>query len=414
MSESTSSLPRDADSLRDAHAAGERNFTGIRLDGAQLGSASLTESNFERALMRDADLCGATLIETSFVGATLNRTLFRDAKLWAADMERASVHGCDFSAAAMVGVVLKSADLREAKLVAANLSGANLTKANLSKASLLSADLNGANLLGADLTSTLIMEADLVDAKLWDAHLVDTDLRNSSLADASMVGARLDGVDFTGANLRGLDLSNATLSNVRVVASPTVLKSALGCRIDYDTYVRSKWTPDDLAAWVDAGAELIERERFPADALASSQGAGLTIFVDGAVTGFDRFAVEAVLFSVLGRASLCQAVESVVFTDGGFIRVAKAHPAALEAVAEGLANRVWRSEVPHLEGLLRLPDIFERLEQLSKRITRMELRGREVIDQNSQTSPGFDVDRAPAETAPRRRPLQTLRTWSVN
>ncbi len=409
-------LPNDANDLRAAHAAGERNFSGVRIDGAQLAGVDLTESNFERARMKDTDLCRATLIETSFVGATLSRSLFRDAKLWAADLERANLFGCDFSGAAMVGVVLKSADMRETKMMGASLSGANMSKANLTNASLINADLSGANLLGAELHGTLVMEADLANAKMWDAQLVDTDFRNASLLDASMIGARLERADLTGANLRGLDLSGCILLGAKVLASPTLLRSASGCRIDFDTYTASGWGPDELAEWVEAGAELIDRDRFPPEALARARGAGLTIFVSGMPAPFDRFVIDAVAFCLLGLHTDCQVVEAIPLSEGGFLRITCADGESLELLGEALSRHIWRREdPPHLQGLLRMPDVFDGLERLALRIVRMELRGSDEIDLNAQTAPGPEIDSASssADREPGRPRMVTLRTWTA-
>ncbi len=109
------------------------------------------EDGGERANLRGANLCNATLC---------------DAKLRGADLVNANLAG---------------ADLRGANLCDANLSGADLVNANLAGADLSGADLCVANLRGADLRGADLSGADLCVASLRGADLRGADLDYSCL-----------------------------------------------------------------------------------------------------------------------------------------------------------------------------------------------------------------------------------------
>lgn len=394
--------PNDEKELARLYAEGVRNFAGLKLSGADLVDANLADVNLDRCSLGGADMSGASLIEASLIGARLTRAHFRGAKLWAAVLDKANLVSTDFGTASLVAASMKNVELRDARLVGANMSGANLLGANLSGSHLIGADLGGANLLGANLSECLAMEADLSGCKMWQASLDGADLRNAILSGASMIGVRLSGTNLLGADLGGVDLSDALLEGTRIDAAPDDVGSATRCSIDAATYFASAWDPYTLAAWVDAGAVLRDPENFPPEAVdfVRSRGEGLTLYFRAPLETFDRFLVDAVIFTVLGPDTLARAVEVVPLEARGFVRILAETNVELEALGEAFSTRVWaRDDPPFMQGLLRLPAVYESLERMSLRLDRIELRGQRSDDSTS----------APA--ADEARPLTTIRRW---
>jgi hypothetical protein len=107
-----------------AYAAGQRNFSGVDLEGADLDDANLSGANLEDAYLPGAQLVGANLSGANLSGANLECTN-------------------------LLGANLSGANLKIANLLDANLSNANLKGANLAFVNLLGANLSGASLHNA-------------------------------------------------------------------------------------------------------------------------------------------------------------------------------------------------------------------------------------------------------------------------
>jgi uncharacterized protein YjbI with pentapeptide repeats len=153
----------DASELLARYAAGERDFCGIALSGADLSGADLC----------GADLCGANLSEANLTTANLTT----------ADLTGAILCGANLCGAILCEANLTTADLTEAILCDAYLYRAILCDAYLNGAILIYAYLEGANLNGANLNG-----ANLSDANLNGANLFEVDLTNANLS-----GAKIDG-----------------------------------------------------------------------------------------------------------------------------------------------------------------------------------------------------------------------------
>ncbi len=126
-----------------AYAAGDRDFRGANLTGADLRDAILT----------GADLSGANLRRADLRFVALARADLRDAILMGADLRSVDFTGADFTGAILTGANLTGAWLQGADLTGADLSGADLSGAVLRGANLTGANLTGANLRWANLTS---------------------------------------------------------------------------------------------------------------------------------------------------------------------------------------------------------------------------------------------------------------------
>jgi len=107
---------------------------GQDLRDVDLSGATLRDSSFKRADLSGANLTGADARRVKFVSTVLHETTFDNANLVRADLTKAELQGAS----------LRHADLTSARLFRANLSGADLTGAELDGADLLHADLSEA------------------------------------------------------------------------------------------------------------------------------------------------------------------------------------------------------------------------------------------------------------------------------
>ena len=141
-------------------------------------------------------------------------------KLDGAELGNASLRYITLSGAALDGAILENADLRNTYLSGIDLggsylSGADLRGADLKGASLVNAQLQpkdwlslgSADLRGADLSRADLSGADLRGTTLGDAKLVNADLQRKDAR--GLEGANLGGADLTGADLTGANLSGA-------------------------------------------------------------------------------------------------------------------------------------------------------------------------------------------------------------
>ena len=147
----------------------------------KLSKVSLSFANLRGADLSEADLSEAGLFETNFNGAILNDAQMTRADLRGAYMCRTELVAADLSESNLQGV-----NLSKSGMLRANLSKANLNNANLSKSFLANTCLNE-----ADLSKTDLRTANLSGANLSNANLTGADLSNSNLDNAIMTGARV-------------------------------------------------------------------------------------------------------------------------------------------------------------------------------------------------------------------------------
>ena len=269
------------------YTEGDRDFTGINLNEANLSRINLSQSilrgaslfvtnisgaNLSEANLSEANLNVARLSSTNLSRAILNGATLNVANLVRADLSAAQLIGaslirselvrCELSKANFSGANLTEADLREVKLTQANLSGANLSGANLRGASAASANFQGANLHGADLTKAELSgvnfsKADLRQACLQQVDLCGADLSGANLKWADLSGANLNGADlsdskFSGANLNGADLRNTNLANASLVHAD----------LTETNLINADWVGADLRGATLTGAKVYLVPRF--------------------------------------------------------------------------------------------------------------------------------------------------------
>jgi uncharacterized protein YjbI with pentapeptide repeats len=157
-----------------------------QLEVLKAGGGQWLQTIFERGLVRQWAMTGATLAD-----ARLERLRLTAPILSGADLRRA---------------VLDDAQLREPKLDGADLEGASLKRAVFRYG-----DLSGAKLVAAELGSALLLGVKLDGADLGDAGLEVAQLRRGSARKTRFVGARMGGATFADADIAGADFTRADL-----------------------------------------------------------------------------------------------------------------------------------------------------------------------------------------------------------
>ena len=243
-----------------------KNLTKVKLENKSFGNCNLnltktilsgldlSEFNFTRAILNEAnldnsDLYLADLSGVKFQNASFKNVDLRKANLLQVDLTGANLTGADLSYSDLRNADLSGANLSNAKLVNANLAMACLKKANFNNADFTKAnlrsdtpdkryshnnnqynfiDLKNANLEGAIFKGTLYDESTRFpiefDPKKAGAYLIapgvsleQADLSNTDLRGANLAGANLYKANLTGANLSQANLSGANLSQATII-----------------------------------------------------------------------------------------------------------------------------------------------------------------------------------------------------
>ena len=269
------------------YTEGDRDFTGINLNEANLSHINLSQSmlkgasfcvtNISGANLSDSDLTEANLnvarlSSTNLTRAILNRANLNVANLVRADLTAAQLIGASLIRGELIraeltqtnfsGANLNEADLREVKLTQANLSGANLSGANLRGASAKDANFEAANLHGADLTKAELKgvnfsNADMRQASLQQVNLSGANLSGANLKWADLSGANLSGADFSDAKLNGANLNLADLSNTNLANASLVHADLTEANL-----INADWVGADLTGATLTGAKLYLVPRF--------------------------------------------------------------------------------------------------------------------------------------------------------
>lgn len=266
---------------------GERDFTGINLNEANLSRINLSQANLSDASLCVTNLSAADLSSTNLSRANLNVARLSQANLQGANLSRATLNVANLVRADLTDAVLVEALAIRSELIRARLNNANLTKANLSGADLREArvgqanfflaNLSGANLRGvsgasvnlqkadlrrASLVKANLPKADLSHAEMRQANLTYADLRQANLTGANLRwadlrGADLSGADLSGANLSGANLSGANLNRVRLCKA-----SLVHVDLTQVNLIKADWMGADISGATLTGAKLYEVPRF--------------------------------------------------------------------------------------------------------------------------------------------------------
>jgi len=138
--------------LLERYAAGERDFTGVKLFGIRLMDKVLRGIILKEADLRDAYFDWSTLSYADLSYADL-----RGSHLGEASLGRANLEGVDLSHAVFGQTTLREANLSHAKLERAILTETSFDKANLSYANFTGAiDFNIRRCKGAIFCETIM------------------------------------------------------------------------------------------------------------------------------------------------------------------------------------------------------------------------------------------------------------------
>jgi len=201
-----------------------------KLSNPNFGKAILAEANLSKADLRNANLTGAVLYKAILRGADLREAYLTGADLTSADLNEANLSGAyldyaDFFLAFVNDADLSKADLSKARLQGAQLQRADLREANLREACLGSTKLEKANLSGANLMEAYLAGADLAYANLSGANLYGADLANAFAFGANLTGANFERAilvdtcftraDLTGCRIYGISAWDLTLDKAK-------------------------------------------------------------------------------------------------------------------------------------------------------------------------------------------------------
>ncbi len=208
----------------------QTRMAGARLSGASLAAVLMQHADLGGALLDDADLRGAGVVDTVLDGAEL-----RGARL-----DSASLPAANLSGQVLEDTVFAGADLTETLLRGADLSGANFDQARLdavdfsgSRTTREPFRANGTSLRQVRADGAQWRDADLGSSNLSGLVADDVDWRGASLDNITMSGGRISG-DLREASLRGADLRDVDLFEIR--ATGITLEDARLERVEIDGF----------------------------------------------------------------------------------------------------------------------------------------------------------------------------------
>jgi Pentapeptide repeats (8 copies) len=120
--------------LYESHLIASNTKACIKLRGADLRGADLSNFHLDGADFREANFCGANLNGVNFNGALLCGVSFCHANLNGATLRGADLNRADLSSATLHGASLERAKLTHANLIDTSLFQTDFTRADLSEA----------------------------------------------------------------------------------------------------------------------------------------------------------------------------------------------------------------------------------------------------------------------------------------
>jgi uncharacterized protein YjbI with pentapeptide repeats len=169
------------------------DFRGVRLGGFDLRKAVMNEADFCGADLTGANMTGGTFQRATFNDALLSDVVAIDAKFLNANFVNTTFSGADlgrahFGGANMGRTNFTGADLRRVKMMFASISFAKMRRARLNNA-----HLAGCRFMNTDLTDATLVKADLTFAQLIASTLERADLTGCSVYGISVWDVKLDG-----------------------------------------------------------------------------------------------------------------------------------------------------------------------------------------------------------------------------
>lgn len=226
--------------LRDARLDGaDLSHAVLRmcdLGGVQAGGITARAARLENCRAEAITLDGADLGEASLCDTELNRASLRRTNLRGADLSGTSLRGADLSGADLRGANLEDADLRGADLRGANLEDADLRGADLRGAILDDARMDGTELYGAQRDEQAQVQGEAIAPMVAELY---RNLGGTRTIDPSLIAA-LDqrlGTTQPLSRVRELQLTNTATAVVQALESlgiDTVMSAAMSLVDDDD------------------------------------------------------------------------------------------------------------------------------------------------------------------------------------
>jgi uncharacterized protein YjbI with pentapeptide repeats len=205
----------NAEEFLQRYKDGERNFSGVDLQGAELGHAvfedvDLSNSNLENANLRwtelgNVNLSGSNLRNIYLEGAQWYRLRIREVNMSGAQLDHTNIENCDLTASVFNSLYAFQSCMDECELAGSVFNDADLHEFSFRKSDLTNSDMSGAILedLGwyqANFSNVNLSQC-LVGAALDNVNLENANLRQSILS--------FYGEEFSGLNLKGSDWTGA-------------------------------------------------------------------------------------------------------------------------------------------------------------------------------------------------------------
>ncbi|MDQ0024354.1 uncharacterized protein YjbI with pentapeptide repeats [Variovorax paradoxus] len=209
-------------------APGERNFSGMRLIGADLSGMDLRGADFSGASLEDANLDAALLDDANFNSAVLARARLSRTSLINATFKNANLGGANCEFANFSGADLGGAHCEKTRFKSCNMANTQFDQTRLAETELSQCDFRGSDWQqvfltqlrmdgmafgGASFNQVVWLECTLQDVSFVNATLVRCGFVTTDCSGAvDFSDARIDGSSFAhGSSLAGAGFRRATL-----------------------------------------------------------------------------------------------------------------------------------------------------------------------------------------------------------
>jgi uncharacterized protein YjbI with pentapeptide repeats len=230
-------------------APDQRDFTGLRLVGADLSGMDLRGANFCGASLEDANLDGALLTDANFNGAVLARARLSRASLMNATFKNANLGGAQCEFTNLAGADLSMALCDKARFASCNMANTLFDQTRLTESELSQCDFRGSDwhqvfltqlrmdgmaFDGASFNQVVWLECTLRDVRFVNATLVRCGFVTTDCSHAvDFSDARLDGSSFAhGSSLAGAVFRRATLKQCGLRTTPLPRADLGDARLD--------------------------------------------------------------------------------------------------------------------------------------------------------------------------------------
>lgn len=389
----TGAAPQDKRAmLLQSYQDGNRDFSGLQLDGIDLSRCNLEGIDLSKATLvganlNSANLRGANLSEANCSKAVLSRANLSEADISRANMSDADLVGADLRkslarAAAFTHALLLRARFNDADCLGAIMAGVNATAAQFESANLECVDFTGAAMMNCILTGASCSWANMTDARLNWAQMSWCKLEAADLEQANLTGANLRGANLSFANLdqailTGADLYFANISGACVPADTQPARIA-SLRLSVQTFARSGWNKRTLSEWQQRGAIIIDFESLPRDVQTYLRKGecNLRIYFSAQCPPEAQIALEALMACVSPDPDGMRILSVSNKPQKSVVAFSAAQPDAIDAFAAMLRNKSYLADREAIEQKYREScatrdksiDIIAQLETLSSHI----------------------------------------------